>query len=130
MREGFNTEKSKGQLMTATIHEGFFKIAYVYSFYFFKHIADKCKSEEELNSEIYKEAMMRTIREGGDTDTNACIVGGFVGSLVGFKKLPTEYLVKQLSLKFDNDNYRGLKAKFYEPRRGFINLIKLIRKFR
>ena len=24
---------------------------------------------------------------GGDTDTNACIVGGMIGALYGFKKL-------------------------------------------
>jgi len=32
--------------------------------------------------------MAKVIRQGGDTDTNACIVGGVIGSIVGFKKLP------------------------------------------
>ncbi len=32
--------------------------------------------------------MLKTIREGGDTDTNACIVGGLVGAILGFKNLP------------------------------------------
>jgi len=36
--------------------------------------------------------MAKVITQGGDTDTNACIVGGLVGSMVGFKKLPSEYL--------------------------------------
>ncbi len=33
---------------------------------------------------------------GGDTDTNACIVGGLIGSIVGFKKLPQKYIKKML----------------------------------
>jgi len=28
------------------------------------------------------------IEQGGDTDTNACIAGGLVGSIVGFSRLP------------------------------------------
>jgi ADP-ribosylglycohydrolase len=40
----------------------------------------------------------KIISEGGDTDTNACIVGGLIGSILGFKKLPKEYLKKMLNL--------------------------------
>ncbi len=32
--------------------------------------------------------MRKIIQQGGDTDTNACIVGGLVGCIFGFKKLP------------------------------------------
>lgn len=39
-------------------------------------------------SDIYKNAIKMTIEQGGDTDTNACIVGAAVGSIVGFKNLP------------------------------------------
>jgi len=28
------------------------------------------------------------VSQGGDTDTNACIVGGVVGSIIGFQGLP------------------------------------------
>jgi ADP-ribosylglycohydrolase len=38
------------------------------------------------------------IKEGGDTDTNACIVGGMLGSILGFKNLPSEYLTIMLQL--------------------------------
>tara|TARA_B110000285_G_C14597016_1_gene368938 strand:- start:98 stop:205 length:108 start_codon:yes stop_codon:yes gene_type:complete len=34
------------------------------------------------------ESIEQTIREGGDTDTNAAIVGGMIGALVGLKKIP------------------------------------------
>jgi len=32
------------------------------------------------------------IGRAGDTDTNACIAGGLIGSLIGFKSLPVKYL--------------------------------------
>ena len=32
--------------------------------------------------------MRMVIQKGGDTDTNAAIVGGLIGSIVGFKNLP------------------------------------------
>lgn len=32
--------------------------------------------------------MRKVISQGGDTDTNAAIVGGLIGSLVGYKNLP------------------------------------------
>lgn len=40
--------------------------------------------------------MRKVIQKGGDTDTNAAIVGGLLGSVVGFKNLPSKYLTKQL----------------------------------
>jgi ADP-ribosylglycohydrolase len=35
--------------------------------------------------------------EGGDTDTNAAIVGGAFGALVGYKGLPSAYIDKILT---------------------------------
>ncbi len=35
----------------------------------------------------------------GDTDTNAAIVGGLIGAVLGFKSLPQNYLGNQFSLK-------------------------------
>ena len=35
---------------------------------------------------------------GGDTDTNAAIVGGMLGAIVGFKGLPAHLLKKMMSL--------------------------------
>lgn len=51
-----------------------------------------------------------------------------MGSVVGFKNLPAEYLVKHLNLKLGQSPYR-LNEKTYEPINGFVNIIKLIRKF-
>lgn len=59
--------------------------------------------------------MKTVIERGGDTDTNAAIVGGLIGSIVGFKNLPKEYLEKQLSLKFKDKITMYNRPHFYEP---------------
>lgn len=50
-----------------------------------------------------------------------------MGALVGFDQLPSEYLVKQLSLRF-RPAYRNSQARLYEPRSGFCNYLKLARR--
>ena len=44
--------------------------------------------------------MRKVIGKAGDTDTNAAIVGGFAGAVVGFSNLPAEYLYPMLSIVF------------------------------
>lgn len=75
-------------MMSATEHEGFFKIAYVYCFQFLKNISENCKNPSDLSSELFKDILSKIVSQGGDTDTNACIVGGVIGSIVGFQGLP------------------------------------------
>ena len=36
----------------------------------------------------YREALIDILQKGGDTDTNACIIGGLLGAACGFNKLP------------------------------------------
>ena len=40
--------------------------------------------EKELD---FKECMKEILSLGGDTDTNACIAGSMIGSIIGFKNL-------------------------------------------
>ncbi len=40
----------------------------------------------------YREALAATLAQGGDTDTNACIVGGLIGALHGIEGIPPEML--------------------------------------
>lgn len=40
----------------------------------------------------YQKAIYETLMLGGDTDTNACIVGGMIGACVGFHNLPDREL--------------------------------------
>lgn len=48
-------------------------------------------------SNFYFKAMYEIIRLGGDTDTNACIVGGMLGALLGVKALPEHMIEKVLT---------------------------------
>lgn len=36
----------------------------------------------------YKTIIKNVLSKGGDTDTNAAIVGGLIGAIIGFKNLP------------------------------------------
>ena len=45
----------------------------------------------------YKKALLETLAKGGDTDTNACIVGGLIGALQGVEKLPPESVSNVMS---------------------------------
>lgn len=47
----------------------------------------------------YEDAIFQTLMKGGDTDTNACIVGGMMGALHGIAEIP-DYM-KDPVLKFD-----------------------------
>ena len=59
-----------------SFHGGHVKIGFIYAF--------RCL----LHANSYREAIIATIAGGGDTDTNACIVGGLVGARFGFAKIP------------------------------------------
>jgi ADP-ribosylglycohydrolase len=55
---------------------GFVKYGFVHAF---RHL---------LLGTRYREALRETLRGGGDTDTNACIVGGMIGALHGEMGVP------------------------------------------
>ena len=58
---------------------GYVKIAFDHAFRHLKVGSD------------FETAVAETLRLGGDTDTNACIVGGMIGALSGFEALPVEW---------------------------------------
>ena len=66
---------------------GFMKWGFVLSYYYLLR--------SEVEEQDYKNTMKEVISMGGDTDTNACIVGGMLGALLGFKKLD-EDMVKSV----------------------------------
>lgn len=68
--------------------QGFIKHAFVLSFYYL------LRSAEQGQQDYYK-TIKEIVSLGGDTDTNACIVGGMLGALVGFKQLD-QNMVKKL----------------------------------
>ena len=84
--------------MIATEKMGFQKIAFSYGINQLSKLIKTCKEEEKsIDAQpFFQQSMRKVIQKGGDTDTNAAIVGGLLGSVVGFKNLPSKYLTKQL----------------------------------
>ncbi len=64
---------------------GFVKYGFTYAFHFLKIKQD------------FETAIIETMCQGGDTDTNACIVGGLMGALYGYDGLPEHALKNLLS---------------------------------
>jgi ADP-ribosylglycohydrolase len=73
-----------GRLPAAFPQAGFVRYAFTYAFYY---LAQESRFED---------AIYRTLLEGGDTDTNACIVGGLVGACEGLGSLPNYALSRVL----------------------------------
>ena len=71
-----------------------------------------------------------TIAEGGDTDTNACIVGGLIGAAVGFNGLPK--FIREKVLACDTTESANKKATHIRPaflcpyKCGLLEKIKMI----
>ena len=74
---------------------GWAKIAWTYGMNFLYKLATI--PDYELS---YYYRIKDVISEGGDSDTNAAIVGGMIGAVVGFKGLPTSYLSNIFKLEF------------------------------
>jgi len=76
---------------------GWAKIAWTYGVHELNRLGNKTP---QLNTEYFRKVMKEIIGQGGDTDTNAAIMGGLLGSLVGFTSLPYEYISKMMRLIF------------------------------
>jgi len=61
---------------------GFIKHAFILAFYYLLKL-DCHKNDAERMKGMYKECIREVISLGGDTDTNACIVGGIIGAYIG-----------------------------------------------
>ena len=102
MHEWFlDLEMDPPKMFPATKQIGFLKIAFQHSFYY-------------LKSEMtYKEVIADMLLKGGDTDTNAAIVGGLIGAADTVAGIPEEW--KQAMLDFrcetkeDSSKFRGIQ---------------------
>ena len=70
------TEASSGKLPLCYPQPGFVGIAFTHAFY---HL---------LYARSYEAGLHSVLVEGGDTDTNACIVGGLLGARFGLASIP------------------------------------------
>ena len=66
---------------------GCLEIALCWAFYYL---------HKEIN---YKDAIFDILMKGGDTDTNAAIVGGLLGAWQGISQIPQEWTIKILNFR-------------------------------
>ena len=85
--------------MKANHQMGFAKIAFSYGLKALYYIAKG--KETELDDKFYRSWVKWIIERAGDTDTNAAIAGGLVGSIVGFWNLPEDYVATSLKTVTD-----------------------------
>jgi len=71
--------------MNGVINMGWSKIALSYGLRSLKQI---CEKRIDYDQDIFSAHIKEIMGRGGDTDTNASIVGGMLGAITGFKKLP------------------------------------------
>ena len=80
---------------------GFHGHAFILSFYYLLRYDKK----NVTDSVFYFNAIRETIRLGGDTDTNACIVGGMIGALVGYHEIPELMINKLIDFDCSSEKY-------------------------
>jgi ADP-ribosylglycohydrolase len=101
-------EDSKNEITSfdCTVNIGHVKHAFTLAFYFLRRNIS------------YKESIIQTLMLGGDTDTNAAIVGGMIGARYGSKQIPDS--MKEPVLAFDCTSGLGHKR----PKRYKASLCK------
>jgi ADP-ribosylglycohydrolase len=57
-----------------------------------------------LHSKGTEQAIVETVNEGGDTDTNGCIVGALLGAVYGIDSIPDRWRNAVLNCKASKDN--------------------------
>lgn len=93
--------KDLNKLQNATKMKGFVKIAFQRVCY---HL---------LNHSNYAEAIRSTVGEGGDADTNACIVGGIMGAFHGLSGIPKDYIENINNCTPSKQTRDRFQAKWY-----------------
>jgi ADP-ribosylglycohydrolase len=83
---GWLDQAIEGNIDPVTKHIGFVKHGFTLAFHFLAYQFS------------YKESITQTLLMSGDTDTNACIVGGLIGANCGLTKLPCNSRNKILEL--------------------------------
>jgi len=99
---GWLDEADAGVRVPYSPQEGFVRIAFTHAF---RHL--------RLGTS-YVEALRETLAGGGDTDTNACIVGGLVGARWGAAAIPDA--MKQAVLGCDTRRGKNPRPDMLHPR--------------
>ncbi len=97
----FEKEKNESDLLkVGEANIGYYMHAINLTFFILKFLN---KFSTNQKSEIYRNVIDFICNRGGDTDTNCCIVGGVIGSIIGIKNIDNQYL--QPHLKFNPRDY-------------------------
>jgi ADP-ribosyl-[dinitrogen reductase] hydrolase len=89
------------------------KIAFVWAFYYLK------------NAYSYSDALKDILLRGGDTDTNAAIVGGLLGAAYGVSAIDENQRQKMLS--FDPKVHGGhMRPEFLVPKYGLVKMVEQV----
>ncbi len=83
-------------------YQGYFGIAFQMAFY------------ELLHGKSFDQSLINVIEQGGDTDTNGCIVGALIGALYGIKNIPIQWTItvgkkNKRSLYYQEINQENIK---------------------
>lgn len=70
---------------------------------------------ELLHAEALEEGVVRTVRRGGDTDTNAAIAGALLGAALGREAVPRQWRDAVLSCRAHQDRARHPRPSEYWP---------------
>ena len=64
---------------------------------------------------VYENIIGEVISFGGDTDTNACIVGGLIGLYFGLKNIPNKFIdkIKKCNVLIDKNKRNIYQGKQY-----------------
>ncbi len=77
-----------------------------------------------VNKISYNDSICLSIMLGGDTDTNACIVGGLLGAFWGFDKLPKKLIKKMLDGTFiDDDEIPGRERPDWLMAKNIVEIV-------
>lgn len=105
-------------LPKATHQIGDLRISFAWSFYFL------------LNFKTFDQCMREVLILGGDTDTNAAIVGGLVGALCGVSSINRDMVEKVLAFRCDGHanierfDVKHVRPDFLIPGKGLPHIIE------
>ena len=100
-----------GHLPQAHFAKGYIKIPFSYAMYYLYHDYD------------YTTALEEVLLKGGDTDTNACIVGGLLGAHRGYYQLPI--VMMRMLNRCNTKKGSQRRPEMYSYKRVIRNLIQL-----
>ena len=104
--EDLSSFKKVKSLVPVQENIGWIKIAFSYAFFYL------------FNNYSYEDAIKDILKRGGDTDTNAAIVGGLLGARWGKKNINHKWIKK--GIRFDNSRMDYTKLESYNDLENLI----------